>query len=315
MSRSRAWRIPTVLLTSLLRLATAREQQSVGGRLGNHSSAPCGRMESDIFSVQERGSGQPLSTAVDPVHPPSTWLYNTYGNVTPWCIRQQVRHLSLLRRSSSLAVAIKPDSSLIAMPAKVRSLLLFQPLLLLHHHLDTIILVYFNTQASHSNAYRPYPTSSSPSSFDSLSTSWLFVLTSLRLSMACTTMSTPSWRLLGSLNSALPAAKFQAFPHPAFCPSTTLVCMEFLHERLDAFEGTHHPPVVRAAGDRYSHHLHDDFRQSPASSLFQLPQRRGSFLECFHSSSGQPWCFRQLHPAAFFYPQDCDRSRIIHTRP
>ena len=65
MSRSRAWRIPTVLLTSLLRLATVREQQSVGGRLGNHSSAPCGRMESDIFSVQERGSGQPLSTAVD----------------------------------------------------------------------------------------------------------------------------------------------------------------------------------------------------------------------------------------------------------
>ena len=176
--------------------------------------------------------------------------------------------------------------------------LAFKPLLLLHHHLDTIILVYFNTRASHSNAYRPYPASSSPSSFDWLSTSWLFVLTSLRLPMACATMSTPSWRLLGSLNSALPAAKFQAKPHPAFCPSTTLVCMEFLHERLDAFQGTHHPPVVRASGDKYSHHLHDDFQQSPASRLFQLPQSRGSFLECFHSSSGQPWCFRQLHPAA-----------------
>ena len=167
------------------------------------------------------------------------------------------------------------------MPAKVRSLSLFQPLLLLHHHLDTIILVYFNTRASHSNAYRPCPASSSPSSFDWLSTSWLFVLTSLRPSMACATMSTPSWRLLGSLHSAHPAAKFQAKPHPAFCPSTTLVCMVFLHERLDDFQGTHHPPVVRASGDKYSHHLHDDFQQSPASRLFQLPRVGVRFLSAF----------------------------------
>ena len=60
---------------------------------------------------RERFRPTALDFSRSPVHPPCTWLYNTYGNVTPWCIRQQVRHLSLLRRSSSLAVAIKPDSS------------------------------------------------------------------------------------------------------------------------------------------------------------------------------------------------------------
>ena len=205
--------------------------------------------------------------------------------------------MSLVPESSSFSVEIGCTWELIARLATVRSLLLSS---------TSCSFIIISTQSSWctstprlcTQTHSAHPASSSPSSFDCLSTTWLFVLTRLRLSMACTTMSTQSWRLLGCLNSALPAAKFQAIPHPAFCPSTTLVCMEFLHERFDAFQGAHHPPVVRAAGDRYSGHFHDDFRQSRASSLFQLSQSWGSVLESFHSSSGQLWCFRQLHLAA-----------------
>ena len=70
-------------LISLLRLATAREQQNVGGRLGNHSIAPLCRMYSNTFSVQWRYTVQLLSTSVDPVHLScSSLLYNTYKNVS-----------------------------------------------------------------------------------------------------------------------------------------------------------------------------------------------------------------------------------------
>ena len=155
------------------------------------------------------------------------------------------------------------------------------------------------------------------SSFDCTSTFWVSVLTSLRPSMTRTTVSTPPWCLICSLNSALPAAKFQAFPPSAFCESTTLLCERRISFKSVSMlvQGTHLLPVVRVAGHRVSQRRHDDFHEPPGPSTFQLLQSCVMFLECFHFSAGQTCCFSifMLWLLCSVNPLDCRHSWIILT--
>ena len=130
----------------------------------------------------------------------------------------------LFRLFSSFTVSLPPlaaRGSRCLIRSATFVVLVLQPLLLQHHHPDTIVLVCFKHLGLLLHD-RPHRASLAPSSFD---------CTGFRAhepaALHDNTVSTPSWCLICSLNSASFAAKFQTIPHPVFYASTTCVSVGF----------------------------------------------------------------------------------------
>ena len=129
------------------------------------------------------------------------------------------------------------------------------------------------------------------------------------------TVSTPSWCLICSLNSASLAAKFQTVPHPAFCASTRLCERGIFHVRFNATQGTHFLCVVRVTKSQ----LLNVFTTISTVSRFKHfptpPEFACSFLSASTLRRDKRVVFSSflLRPLCSVNPLDCSQSRIILT--